>query len=111
MLLAALSHVGQNAQIQPGAPPGHSSVPLGSSWSFLDCSWPPLAMKAGMPTSSQELLLAIPACSWGTPGVSWASNTLRPVCQHVAKLLPTCAELAQEWKGGLGGKPRVSQKP
>ena len=66
LLLAALSHVGQNAQIQPGAPPGHSSVPLGSSWSFLDCSWPPLAMKAGMPTSSQELLLAIPACSWGT---------------------------------------------
>ena len=74
LLLAAPSHVGQDTQIQPGAPPGHS-------WVLLGCSW-----------------------------ISWASNALRPVCQQAAKLLPTCAELAQECKGGMGGKPSVSQK-
>ena len=63
-----------------------------------------------MPKSSQELFLATPGCSCAAPGISWASNTLRHVCQHAAKLLPTCAELAQECKGGMGGKPRVSQK-
>ena len=34
LLLAALSHVGQDAQIQPGAFPGHSWVLLGCSWNF-----------------------------------------------------------------------------
>ena len=100
----------RDAQIQPGAPPGHSWMHLGCSWSFMACSWLPLAMLAKMPKVNQELFLATPGCSCAAPGISWASNTLRHVCQHAAKLLPTCAELAQEWKGGMGGKPRVSQK-
>ena len=115
----------------------HASVLLGCSWSFLACSWLPLAMLARMPKVSQELFLDTPGCSWVAPGASWqllaafshvgpnparsfswpllgalglllefswASNALRPVCQHAAKLLPMCAELGQECNGGYGGK-------
>ena len=82
---------------------------MGCSWNFLGCSWLPVAMLARMPKSSQELFLATPGCGLLLE-FSWASNALRPVCQQAAKLLPTCAELAQEWKGVMVGKPRVSKK-
>ena len=88
----------------PGAPPGHSWVLLGCSWSFLACSWLPLAMLARIPKVSQELFLATPGCSCAAPGISWARNDQRHVCQHAAKLLPTCAELAHECNGWYGGK-------
>ena len=96
--------------MQPGAHPGHSWVLWGCSWSFLGCSWLPLALLARMPKVSQELFLATPGCSCAAPGISWASNTLRHVCQHAAKLLPMCAELGQECNGGVWGKAQGFSK-
>ena len=99
----------QDAQIQPGGSPGHSWVLLGCSWNFLGCSWLPVAMLARMPKSSQELFLATPGCGLLLE-FSWASNALRPVRQHAAKLLPTCAELGHECNGGYGGKAQGFSK-
>ena len=50
----------KDAQIQPGSPPDYPWVFWGCSWSFLDCSWLPLAMLARMPKSSHVLLLELP---------------------------------------------------
>ena len=142
LLLAAPSHVGQDTQIQPGAPPGHSWVLLSCSWSFLACSWLPLAMLARMPKVSQELFLATPGCSWVAPGASWlllaafshvGPNPARsfswpflgvgcswnfpgPVmpCALCASMQRSCYPCVPNWDknvmGGMGGKPRVSQK-